>query len=61
MKNDRKRIDPDLKDQVDCLGRNLANLQSDIPTLIQDAVRDAVLENLKERRPRPRLEAGYRG
>lgn len=61
MKNDGKRIDPDLNDQVDCLGKSLANLRSDIPKLIQDAVRDAVFEILKERKPKPRLEVGYRG
>jgi hypothetical protein len=57
----RSKIDPDLGDRVDCLGRNLAKLRSDIPKIVNDAVRDAVLRIMKDRKPRRQhIEVGYR-
>jgi hypothetical protein len=43
-------------DRIDCIGRNMAALRVDIPAL----VRQAVLDILKERRRRPKVEVGYR-
>ncbi len=40
----QSQTDPDLKDQVDCVNRSLANLRSDIPEIVRDAVRKAVLD-----------------
>jgi hypothetical protein len=55
--NKRKSsADKEVLDRIDCLGRNLANLRSDIPEL----VRDAVLQIMKQRKPRQHLEVGYR-
>jgi ATP-dependent Lon protease len=45
-----------LLDRMDCINRAIANLKTDIPEL----VRKAVLDILKEREPRPRVEVGYR-
>lgn len=53
----RPKIDPDLGDRVDCLGRNLANLRSDIREIVREAVSQALREL---RKPKPHIEAGYR-
>jgi hypothetical protein len=59
MSNKRKRVtdeEQELLDRMDCINRAIANLKTDIPEL----VRNAVLDILKERRPRPKVEVGYR-
>jgi hypothetical protein len=60
MTSKRKRVtdkeDEVLLDRMDCINRAIANLKTDIPEL----VRKAVLDILKERRPRPKVEVGYR-
>lgn len=54
--------DNDIDDRLDCLGKNLANLRSDIPDLVREAVKDAVIQFFKERdKPKKYVEVGYRG
>jgi hypothetical protein len=59
LKNKRKSDtdkENELLDRIDCLGRNIANLRSDIP----DLVRDTVLQIMKDRKPRRQhIEVGY--
>lgn len=59
MTNKSKRVtdeEEELLDRMDCINRAIANLKTDIPEL----VRNAVLDILKERKPRPKVEVGYR-
>lgn len=49
-------IENEVLDRMDCINRAIANLKTDIPEL----VRNAVLDILKDSKPHPKVEVGYR-
>jgi hypothetical protein len=56
----------DLEDRIDCTNRSIARLRPDIRQIIRDEIRNALDEKYDDlvrelRKPKPYVEAGYRG